>query len=722
MLTSKLTKFKINDEDYYSKIMNCLFKFEDNNTLSTQSIVDALTNVYDGNRTYNYVCDQLKKYRTIKMSSGLNEEAYTSIFNNYVYLRNAAKEKFGVSINIDTEHKTINIPFVKLKFDSKTGICIEHANENTPISSGLKNIQDAKLGAWNHILRSTQFKDYYSALYFLAVVKYLNEHQLALEFKPYVDNLDVSFLDRNDSLFNELCVMSSLLGINYTFNIEISNPFMLPKQFKHNKLPLISNKVFTVSSSYALLFKNEQQFFYLDHGGYNSKYANLFTDITDTLYIANNVQYFQLVLRDVRYDSKFNYNAIIQNYVKNCLSEYQAFYKILQVFKKQAAIFEKKNIAYILSFNDLNKLYTRKEETCSIYVSNSNMIYAILSMYLEDRIDLTLNVLKDFKHSFIGEYCLEKKSDVMKIDTLSESDWKIFSKLKMNVLNYMFARYRPMFKVEKNSALSVYSCNNSFFKLWYIFKKFNQEKESMSILLLNRLFGDYSQFMLNLLQGMLPSHLEKRVISFILTNYKKAKKLKKVKGFILEIKSLFDHWAHLSNDELNTLFKNKTTFEQFVFLHQQWAVDNALVHGTIKNAEFYEWNGLVPSCKIKNYEIVPLVTGKELIIEGIVMKHCVGSYVTRCINGVSRIFSIKSNGVSIVTFELTKYSTESKFFVRQVQGCQNQRVADEFTKIAKSICAKVNALENIPSLLKEVYLNKKTKKLYTQNIVEDYVF
>jgi hypothetical protein len=54
------------------------------------------------------------------------------------------------------------------------------------------------------------------------------------------------------------------------------------------------------------------------------------------------------------------------------------------------------------------------------------------------------------------------------------------------------------------------------------------------------------------------------------------------------------------------------------------------------------------------FSFVELNTTRQLLNEGRTMKHCVGSYASRCINGETRIVSIKKDGLSYLTLELNR--------------------------------------------------------------------
>jgi hypothetical protein len=78
------------------------------------------------------------------------------------------------------------------------------------------------------------------------------------------------------------------------------------------------------------------------------------------------------------------------------------------------------------------------------------------------------------------------------------------------------------------------------------------------------------------------------------------------------------------------------------------------------------------------YQFVELNTTRQLINEGRTMKHCVGSYASRCISGGTRIISIKKDEASYITVELNRNS------IVQAQLKFNQKINNfEYFLISK---------------------------------------
>lgn len=77
-----------------------------------------------------------------------------------------------------------------------------------------------------------------------------------------------------------------------------------------------------------------------------------------------------------------------------------------------------------------------------------------------------------------------------------------------------------------------------------------------------------------------------------------------------------------------------------------------------KNKKFLVWEGMYPQFTVHGaedtFDFIELTTSTELLNEGRKMRHCVGSYASRCVNGSTRIVSVKKNGVSHITLELNR--------------------------------------------------------------------
>ena len=118
------------------------------------------------------------------------------------------------------------------------------------------------------------------------------------------------------------------------------------------------------------------------------------------------------------------------------------------------------------------------------------------------------------------------------------------------------------------------------------------------------------------------------------------------------------------------------TFNSLIKLSNEW-------HREMQLRKFGSQNLYWPGADIPNWKwtskkeqttwkITQLHTSKELYNEGRRMKHCVGSYGSRCVEGASAIFSLtKEDGINPSAKRVTIEITKSKRFV-QARGRMNQ--------------------------------------------------
>ena len=75
-----------------------------------------------------------------------------------------------------------------------------------------------------------------------------------------------------------------------------------------------------------------------------------------------------------------------------------------------------------------------------------------------------------------------------------------------------------------------------------------------------------------------------------------------------------------------------------------------------ENVMFEEFS--VPDKEYDGFRFVQLKTADELVYEGTVMHHCVGSYADKCADGRSIIFSMRKDDRSYVTIEVSPTTYE----------------------------------------------------------------
>ena len=79
---------------------------------------------------------------------------------------------------------------------------------------------------------------------------------------------------------------------------------------------------------------------------------------------------------------------------------------------------------------------------------------------------------------------------------------------------------------------------------------------------------------------------------------------------------------------------------------------------------------------VGHFRIQPITDVVELREEGAQMRHCVATYASRVVKGVSYIYSVRKDEERIATLELVR-NEEAKFSVRQISGLRNSRVSGD---------------------------------------------
>lgn len=85
---------------------------------------------------------------------------------------------------------------------------------------------------------------------------------------------------------------------------------------------------------------------------------------------------------------------------------------------------------------------------------------------------------------------------------------------------------------------------------------------------------------------------------------------------------------------------------------------------------------------VGGYEVVPLLTAKSLIEEGILMSHCVGSYVPYVAHGECKIYSLRRGEQRIATMEVSLGEASRLPRVTQIKGPHNATPAREIWDVA----------------------------------------
>lgn len=110
------------------------------------------------------------------------------------------------------------------------------------------------------------------------------------------------------------------------------------------------------------------------------------------------------------------------------------------------------------------------------------------------------------------------------------------------------------------------------------------------------------------------------------------------------------------------------------------------------------WTSAIEKFSTPAGDIVPLTSALELAEEGIRMHHCVGSYTQYCAEDTARIFSVRRNGDSIATIELSP-DDGGAWSVQQVQGPCNGEMEDaRINDIAEQLARDYTAADKAQKL------------------------
>lgn len=151
------------------------------------------------------------------------------------------------------------------------------------------------------------------------------------------------------------------------------------------------------------------------------------------------------------------------------------------------------------------------------------------------------------------------------------------------------------------------------------------------------------------------------------------------------------------------LDKNQRKADWAWFMRQQEEWHRTITERQKAKTNNEKWESALEEFKMKGYNIVPLIETHQLIDEGKAMHHCVGSYVRQCLDGSSRIFSIRKGEARVATLELSKnhwirFETAKPeklvWKVAQVRGVCNGDVPEEVKKLAESVANKYTKAVN----------------------------
>ena len=127
---------------------------------------------------------------------------------------------------------------------------------------------------------------------------------------------------------------------------------------------------------------------------------------------------------------------------------------------------------------------------------------------------------------------------------------------------------------------------------------------------------------------------------------------------------------------------DNSTLASIERLSQAWHFEQAMQELSQSSAT---WENRMGVRFDAGFMVVELSTAQALAEEGHAMRHCVRSYVAACVQGRSRIFSIRKDGAHVATLEICQTGRGS-WKVEQLRGLFNRLVSEpEVLALAKRI-------------------------------------
>lgn len=138
------------------------------------------------------------------------------------------------------------------------------------------------------------------------------------------------------------------------------------------------------------------------------------------------------------------------------------------------------------------------------------------------------------------------------------------------------------------------------------------------------------------------------------------------------IENLLDYLTRLTYDEIGKFSFKGRTLNSVIQLSNQWHYQQT----QLKEVKVTKWAGL----PIENFKyvdnnniewgITQLKTSSALINEGRKQHHCVGSYIDRCINGQSNIFTMEND----IDNKIATIEVDSNHTIVQISGSCNKKI------------------------------------------------
>lgn len=192
-------------------------------------------------------------------------------------------------------------------------------------------------------------------------------------------------------------------------------------------------------------------------------------------------------------------------------------------------------------------------------------------------------------------------------------------------------------------------------------------------------------------------------------------------------------WNDMYNmaDQLNIRIRpNKLTESNIVIIHNKLTDiirrDQSIIN-KYKDVIFDEF--VSPDKEYDGFHFIQLRTAQELADEGIAMHHCVGGYANRCAEGRSIIFSMRKDGKSYITIELSpyKYNKRVQEYTLRDYTVTNEQVLGLINRwhydcVALHVKDKETYYDKAQKRVKDYYAKKKKNDLIEQKKQLDTLF
>ena len=322
--------------------------------------------------------------------------------------------------------------------------------------------------------------------------------------------------------------------------------------------------------------------------------------------------------------------------------------------------------------NHYNFVWRNLEDVRHLYNTTPALLPVFAATMIEK--DVLTKVPGDYSQGQFPE--LNKVNDIVPtiqkaLGNISHKSWRYLCKLKPRWAGYLSVHFRIHKKdIEKREVkpIDVFGGNLNAIHITSILNILSEIGEMPKY----TTFRAYTSGVKYSNDAQLEGDAFSNYISFCRTAFRES--LKKKKNFYFEEFSVTKDWFSRAIGQITNNYdypagaftnsQRKSPWSWYMRKQKEWHDEATEFHArraAQANAEYLEkrknmkWESIVAAYedeKFAEYSVIPLLTADELGEEGKVMHHCVGSYADACMNGQSRIFSIRKENKSVATVEI----------------------------------------------------------------------